>query len=305
MKSGVELNKIIDFLGTQVLKVFGISEDVYVKYLKPHESVDEFTLDWVNSTKLNKQSLVENSFARVIIVDETIVYTEACKEQNKILIQVKNPKLCILKIGNHYFVNRISPFIDKSAKIHIDAKIGTNAYIGSGASIGNCEIGDGAIIYSNVVINDGVSIGNNFIVKSGAVLGFDGFGYERDEFNNLIKFPQLGNLIIGDNVEIGANTCIDKGSLSDTIIGSNTKINNLCHIAHNVKIGSNVIITAHVNISGSAIIEDNVWIGPNASIRGQQIIGAGVTIGMGAVITKNIPSGEMWFGNPAKKKSNE
>ena len=116
-----------------------------------------------------------------------------------------------------------------------------------------------------------------------------------------IKFPQIGKLIIKNDVEIGSNTCIDRGALSDTIIGPGTKINNLCHIAHNVKIGSNVIIAALVNISGSSIIEDNVWIAPSAALRGHQRIGEGAIIGTGAIVTKNVPPGETWIGNPARK----
>jgi len=111
----------------------------------------------------------------------------------------------------------------------------------------------------------------------------------------------LGNLIIHDNVEIGSNTCIDRGALSDTVVGFNTKIDNLCHIAHNVKIGKNVIIVTHSIICGSVTIGDNVWIAPNVTIREHKIIGQNATIGLGSVVTKNVPAGETRFGNPAKK----
>ena len=123
---------------------------------------------------------------------------------------------------------------------------------------------------------------------------------ERDADGNKFRFPQIGGLIIGDDVEVGANTCIDRGALSDTIIGDHTKINNLCHIAHNNKIGKNVTITGCVNVSGSNVIEDDVWIAPNASIRGYIHLGKACTVGMGAVATKDIPSGETWVGNPAR-----
>ena len=102
-------------------------------------------------------------------------------------------------------------------------------------------------------------------------------------------------------MEVGGNTCIDRGALSDTIIGDHTKINNLCHIAHNNKIGRNVTITGCVNISGSNTIEDDVWIAPNASIKGFVRIGKGAVVGMGAVVTKSIPDNETWIGNPAHK----
>jgi UDP-3-O-[3-hydroxymyristoyl] glucosamine N-acyltransferase len=295
------VKEIIAFLGKDVINVFGNIENVYVKHLGPTETVDEFTLDWINTSKAEKQFIAENSKAKVILVDDKTQFTKAIQEKNKILIVVINPNLSILKIGNHYFKERIKPGIHSSANIHPLAKLGKNIFIGSNASIGASNIGNNVIIYPNVVINDNVTICNNVIIKPGAILGFDGFGYYRDEFNNLVQFPQLGQLVINDNVEIGANTCIDKGSLSDTIIGFNTKINNLCHIAHNVVIGKNVVITAQVNISGSTIIEDDVWISPNSSLRGHQKIGKGAKIGMGAVVTKDVPSGEIWIGNPAKK----
>ena len=100
---------------------------------------------------------------------------------------------------------------------------------------------------------------------------------------------------------MGANTCIDRGALSDTIIGDHTKINNLCHIAHNNIIGKNVAIAGCVNVSGGNIIEDDVWIAPNSSIRGYVHIGEHAFIGMGAVIVKDVPAGETWVGNPARK----
>jgi UDP-3-O-[3-hydroxymyristoyl] glucosamine N-acyltransferase len=301
MDKQIAVSEIINFLDYNVIHVFGNTENMYIKHLKPSQAVDENTLDWINSVKTDKQFIAESSKAKVILVDEEVKYTKKIQEQNKVLITVSNPKLCLLKIGNTFFMKKPDAGINSSAYIHPLARIGENVYIGANASIGACDIGDNVIINPNVVINEDVRIGSQVIIKSGAVIGFDGFGYERDETNNFVKFPQLGKLIIMDNVEIGSNTCIDKGALSDTIIGFNTKINNLCHIAHNVVIGKNVIITAHVNISGSTIIEDDVWIAPNASLRGQQKIGKGAVIGMGAVVTKDVPPGEIWVGNPAIK----
>ena len=297
----ISVKEIIDFLGSDVIQVFGNIHNVYVKHLKPIESVDEYTLDWINSTIVNKQLVAENSKARIILVDQEIQYTRTIQSQNKSLIVVTNPKICLIKVGHQFFVDKLNPGIHSTSYIHPNAKTGETLYVGANSSIGECTIGNNVTIYPNVVINDKVIIGNHVTIKSGAILGFDGFGYERDESDNLVKFPQLGKLIIQDHVEIGSNTCIDKGSLSDTIIGFNTKINNLCHIAHNVVIGKNVVVTAQVNISGSTTIEDDVWIAPNASLRGHQRIGQGATIGMGAVVTKNVPSGETWIGNPARK----
>ena len=260
------------------------------------EHVNEHTLDWINSSKVNKQEIIRKSPARVILVDESVDY-----EDGKVLLCVKNPKRALAIIGNAFFVKKPKPGIHPTAIIDIDAKIGKEVYIGPYAVIGKASIGNNCIIESNVRIYDGVILGNRCSIKPGAVLGGEGFGFERDENGNKFRFPQIGHLIIGDDVEIGANTCIDRGALSNTVIGDYTKINNLCHIAHNNQIGKNVTITGCVNLSGSNVIEDDVWISPNSSLRGFIHLGKGCTIGTGAVVTKDIPAGETWVGNPARK----
>jgi UDP-3-O-[3-hydroxymyristoyl] glucosamine N-acyltransferase len=265
------------------------------------ERVNETTLDWINPAKVNKQEISESSKAKVILVDCSVEYSTELQILKKVLLVVDNPKFQLAKIGNHFFVEKLTPVIHPTAIIDPKAKIGKDVYVGPYTVVGNSFVGDGCIIDSNVRIHDDVTLGTNCVVKSGAVLGGEGFGYEKDENGNRFRFPQIGRLIIGNNVEIGSNTTIDRGALSDTIIGDFSKINNLCHIAHNNKIGENVIITGCVNISGSNTIDDNVWIAPNSSIRGWVHIGEGAIIGMGAVVTKNIPAGETWVGNPAHK----
>ena len=301
MNKEIALIDIITFLGAELNSVYGDPLGINIHHLKDPESVDEYTLDWINPLKLNKQQMVENSKAKAIIACRDIEFTPSMKQDGKVLLIADNPKLILTKIGNNFFVNKIKPEIHATAVIHNNAKIGDNVFIGANSTIGDCKIGNDTVILSNVSINDEVEIGNNVLIKSGAVLGFEGFGFEKQENGELIKFPQVGKLIISNFVEIGANTCIDKGALSNTVIGEGTKINNLCHIAHNVIIGKNVIITAQVNISGSSTIDDNVWIAPNASLRGHQTIGKGAVIGMSAVVTKNVPAGETWIGNPARK----
>lgn len=301
MDNNINLTDIIRFLESDLITVHGDPDSVIVRYLRDPEHVDEYTLDWINPLKPDKQKIAETSKAKVIIADKEVVFSETLKNQGKVLLVVDNPKLAIAKVGNEFFVEKPIPGIHPSAVIHPDAKIGENVFIGANTVIENCTIGDDTIIDANVHIYSPVIIGKHCVVKSGAVLGGMGFGFEKDENGNLFRFPQIGNLFIGDYVEIGANTCIDRGALSDTVIGDYCKINNLCHIAHNNKIGKNVVITAQVNISGSSVIENEVWIAPNASIRGWLTIGEGATIGMGAVVTKDVPAGETWVGNPARK----
>lgn len=146
-----------------------------------------------------------------------------------------------------------------------------------------------------------VFIGANCNIDKTAVIGRDGFGYEPDEEGNLIFFPHFGHVVIGDNVDIGAYTCIDRGTLNNTFIDNGTKIDNLVHIGHNCQIGKNVCIPPGVVVGGSVIIGDNTFIGMNTCIREHVKIGSNVTIGMGSVITKDIPDSETWFGNPGRR----
>lgn len=139
-----------------------------------------------------------------------------------------------------------------------------------------------------------VKIGKN------TVIGADGFGYVRQDDGTLLKMPHAGNVIIEENVEIGSNTCIDRAVVGSTIIGAGTKIDNLVHIAHGVKIGKNCLIVAGAVIGGSTEIGDNCFIGINASIKNKVKIGNNVTVGMGAVVLKDVPDGVTVVGNPAR-----
>jgi UDP-3-O-[3-hydroxymyristoyl] glucosamine N-acyltransferase len=290
------LSEIISFLGDRVIRVEGCTPNFYIDNLADVERVNETTLDWINPGKGNKQEIAKGSKARVLLVDESVQPIEG-----KVLIYVSNPKVALADIGNHFFVEKVTPGIHPTAIIGPHANIGRDVYIGPYSVIGDATIGDNCVIDSNVRIHDCVTVGNNCKIKSGAVLGSEGFGFEKDASGNGFRFPQIGSLVIGDYVEIGANTCIDRGALADTVIGDYSKINNLCHIAHNNVIGKNVEIAGCVNISGSCIIDDDVWISPNVSLRGWQHIHKGVVIGTGAVVTKDIPEGETWVGNPARK----
>lgn len=292
----INVSEIISFLGDKVIGVEGELEDAYIDNLAEVERVNKSTLDWINPSKQNKQAIAEVSKARVLLVDDSIMPIAG-----KVLIRVNNPKVALAEIGNQFFVEHPKAGIHPTAIIDPDAKIGKNVSIGAYCVIGKATIGDNSVLDSNVRVYDDTVMGKGCVIKAGAVLGGAGFGYEKDADGNKFRFPQIGQLIMGDYVEVGANTCIDRGALADTVIGNFTKINNLCHIAHNNKIGKNVTITGCVNVSGSNVIDDDVWIAPNSSIRGWVHIEKGSTVGMGAVVVKNIPEGETWVGNPAHK----
>ena len=188
---------------------------------------------------------------------------------------------------------------------------GQNILIGKNVKIGaNCSIGHNTIIESNVVIGDNCSIGSNVIIRNtliknnvsildGCVIGKKGFGFFPNKDGN-IRYPHIGIVIIEDNCEIGCGSTIDRGSLSNTIIGKNTFIDNQVHIAHNNKIGENCIIAGQVGFAGSSSLGNNVMIGGQAGISGHLKVGNNVQIGGGSGVIKNVPENSKVMGYPAK-----
>lgn len=154
-------------------------------------------------------------------------------------------------------------------------------------------------IAPNAYIGEHVTIGPGCIIGPGAVIGWDGFGYKRHH-DHWVRKPQAHGVVIEANVHIGANTCIDRGSHRDTVIGEGTRIDNLVHIAHNVQVGKHCLIIAGAELSGSVELGDWAWVGPNACVREHLTIGDEALIGIGAVVVKDIPAGETWCGNPAR-----
>ena len=195
--------------------------------------------------------------------------------------------------------------VGPNAVLGEDCVIGEHTRIGPGSCIGNAVVvGENCFIDNNVTIYAGTRIGKRVAIHAGAVLGSDGFGYVRDAATGKYEqFPQIGTLEIGDDVEIGSNTTIDRGALDATTIGRGTKIDNLVHIGHNVRIGENVVIAALTGISGSVTIESNVIVGGQVGIGDYVRIGEGVILGSGSgVLSKKIvrDKGIVLWGRPAK-----
>lgn len=150
-----------------------------------------------------------------------------------------------------------------------------------------------------------IKVGKNVIIHENCTIGTEGFGFVEEEDGNWLHIPQVGGIIIGDNVEIFAGTNIDRGTVNDTIIGDGTKIDHHCHIGHNTKIGKNCVITAQLFLGGSAVIGDNVWVGPHTTILNKVEIANGVYIGAHANVVKTVTEENIVIvGNPAKKMRN-
>ncbi|MBF0619071.1 MAG: UDP-3-O-(3-hydroxymyristoyl)glucosamine N-acyltransferase [Candidatus Omnitrophica bacterium] len=182
-----------------------------------------------------------------------------------------------------------------------DARIGRNTVICAGTYIGTKTVlGDNCLIYPNVTVREEVIIGNNVIIHSGTVVGSDGFGYAQVGDIH-VKIPQMGTVVIEDDVEIGACVTIDRARFDKTLIGQGTKIDNLVQIAHNVQIGKNCILIAFAGIAGSATIGDNAIIAGQVGVAGHVSVGSRAVVAAQSGITKDVPAGTMMFGTPAEE----
>jgi UDP-3-O-[3-hydroxymyristoyl] glucosamine N-acyltransferase len=216
------------------------------------------------------------------------------------VIKCENPKEVFFEILNHFFVairkHEISPdSIVETKNIGKNVGIGHHCYICKDVVIGN-----NVTIKNNVIIECPVEIGDGTVIWSGVVIGTDGYGYYKKNDVINYKVPHFGGVKIGKNVEIGANTCIDRGTMTDTIVGNNVKIDNLCHIAHNVQIEDNAMIIAMSMLAGSSVIRENAYIAPGALIINQKTVGKDAFVGLGAVVINNVQPGKAVFGVPAK-----
>jgi UDP-3-O-[3-hydroxymyristoyl] glucosamine N-acyltransferase len=195
--------------------------------------------------------------------------------------------------------------IHPTAVLGAGVKLGRNAAIGPHTVLGDgVALGDDCTILANVTVYSGTVIGDRVVVQSGAVLGSTGFGYARNSATGeYLAFPQQGTLVIEDDVEIGANTTIDRGALGETRIGAGSKIDNLVHIAHNCVLGHNVIIAAQTGISGSSVIEDGAILGGQVGLGEHAHVGPGVILGGGAGVLSHKKvrgSGQVFWGRPAR-----
>ncbi|HOA99680.1 UDP-3-O-(3-hydroxymyristoyl)glucosamine N-acyltransferase [Candidatus Sordicultor fermentans] len=246
------------------------------------------------------------------------------KLKGKNVILVDNPRYAFSKLVPYFFPSYFpEKGVHPQAFIHPQAFLGKNVSIGpfvvaeEGATIGddtvifpqvylgrNTQVGKGCIFYPQVVVRENCWIGDRVILHSGVVIGADGFGYERAK-NNYYKIPQVGKVVIEEDVEIGANSTVDRATLGVTRIGAGSKIDNLVMIAHNVKIGKNVVIVAQSGVAGSTEVGDDVVMGAQSGIIDHRRVGKGVQMAARTVVTTNIPDDVIISGFPAQEHKKE
>jgi len=261
-----------------------------------------------------------NSRASAVIAGE---FAASVRGRKPLLI-ADNPRLAFARAGALLHPPRTYPpgihetaVIHHSAKLALTASIDAYAVIGPGAIVGQrahigagCCIGEGVVIgddcdlYPRVVVYPGTTLGRRVVVHAGAVLGSDGFGFVRDEvLGRYQKFPQIGELVIGEYVEIGANCTIDRGALERTVIGPGTKLDNLVHIGHNTSVGANVVIAAQTGVSGSVKIGEDAVVGGQVGLGDHATIEPGVILGSGSGVLSHKTvrgKGVVFWGRPAR-----
>jgi UDP-3-O-[3-hydroxymyristoyl] glucosamine N-acyltransferase len=277
------------------------------------EGAGEGEIAFVEDARLLTGALA--SAASCLIVPEGAEIEAPC------LIEVKRPKLAFALIAGLLRPRkRRAGAIHPTAVVAASAKLGENVFVGAWAEIGertsvgagtqilsgavvgdDVTVGRDSVLHPNVVLYDGVSLGERVILHAGVVVGADGFGYVPDEKNVRHKFPQIGTVVIEDDVEIGACTCIDRAALGRTRIGRATKIDNLVQIAHNVEIGERVVIAAQTGISGSTVIEDDAVIGGQVGMGDHARVESGAIIGSKAgILPGKIVRAGVWWGIPVQ-----
>ena len=235
------------------------------------------------------------------------------------LIEAARPKLAFALVAE-----ALHPPVGRAASVHPAATVaesamlgegvyvGAGAFVGAGAEVGagtqilegvrvgeRVRVGEGCVLHPNVVLYDGVSLGERVVLHAGVVVGADGFGYVRDAEGVYHKFPQVGTVVIEDDVEVGANSCIDRGALGVTRVGRGTKIDNLVQVGHNVEIGERVVIAAQTGISGSTVIESDAVIGGQVGFGDHARVQSGAVIGSQAgVLPGKIVRPGVWWGTP-------
>ncbi|MBX3356248.1 MAG: UDP-3-O-(3-hydroxymyristoyl)glucosamine N-acyltransferase [Phycisphaeraceae bacterium] len=263
---------------------------------------------------------IEHSRARVVILSEGLDPGEAAR--GRAIIRVRSAESAIIALLEAFAPppHRPEPGVHPMAAVHPTATIGENARIGAFVSVGEGarvgrgvtlhegvrigaggDIGDGCELHANAVVHARCSLGQRVVLHAGVVVGGDGFGYRPSpDGRGLRRVPHLGIARLEDDVEIGACTCIDRAKFGETVVGAGTKIDNLCQVAHNVRIGRSCVIAALVGVAGSTTIGDGTKIGGQVGIADHLTIGRGVSIAATAAVMGDIPDGATWAGVPAQ-----
>ena len=284
--AGISISELVALVGGRAAG----PADRVITGVAPLADARDDQLSFLSNVKYESQ--VATSRAGAILISE-----DAGDDPR--FIRVANPYVALADVLTKFFSARPPAGVSPQAAVHPSAKIGQNVTVGPFSAVGaNAVIGDDTVIAPNVTIYAGSIIGRRCIVHGGVVIGSDGFGFAFDGKRHK-KIPQIGIVRIEDDVEIGANSCIDRAALGETLIGEGTKIDNQVQIGHNCRIGKHCVVVAQVGIAGSTEIGDYAVIAGQAGVAGHLKIGSRAQIGGAAAVFHDVADGEKVVGNPA------
>ena len=293
MKKKIKIKKILDFLKEENIEYDfeGNDEDI-IEGFSSLKNYRKGTITWVKNYNHDLEML--SIAPRLVVAQKGVdVFSENC-------IETEVSKKAFFKILEKFWESKCSgEKIGKSTYLSDEVELGSNCIIGSNSVLdGNIRIGANSVIGHNVTILGNVDIGERCIIQSGTVVGHDGYSYTENGDGKKEMIKHYGGVSIGNDVFIGSNTCIVRGTIDDTIISEGCKIDNLCHIAHNVILEKNVSLVAGSLIYGSVHIDENAYVA-SAIVKNQHYIGKNSTLGMGCVVITDVKSGKVVAGIPA------
>ena len=296
-RGDVTVATVIELLGIDVKRVSG-SLQTKLESVCPLSAVTPGALSFCRRSDARLDAAARSSAAAIIVPAERPIDAFA---GGPTLIAVENPRLAFMRVAARLFDRKAPVGIHATAVIHPASRIDPTASIGPLVTVGaNCEVGARSVLHSGVCLYPNSRIGADVILHAGVVVGADGFGFERDSSGALVKFPHLGGVVVGDDVEIGANSCVDRGTLGDTIIERGAKLDNLVHVAHNCVVGQGSLLTAQTMLAGSVTVGPRVWLSPGCRILNNTTIGSGATVGMGANVMSDVAPGATVVAPPAR-----
>lgn len=292
---GISIVQILGFLKTGGFSVEYIGNDnLFITNFSNITDICDNSIAWIK----NKKYLTENVVQNIKENASSLIVCPWKIDEAKNCLITESPKEVFFSILKEFFVEKKEASISKRAVIETE-RIGKNVSIGAGCYISKeVDIEDEVILHANVVIDCPCKIGKGTEIFSGTVIGTDGFGYYHHN-ETPERVPHFGGVIIGEYVDIGANTCIDRGCLGDTIIGNHVKIDNHCHIAHNVRIGDNALIIAGSVLCGSCKIGKDSYLAPCSTILNQISVQDSAYVGITSTVLRTVKQGQKVFGNPA------
>lgn len=297
----VELGEVLGYLDDRVLGATGASEAT-ISSVAPVLPGAPNALSFVARDAPRAREMIEKTSSAVVLVEGGVLHGMGALPPGHALIAVEDPRLEFARIMSEFFAGR-----EPATGIHPTAQLAKGAHVEAGCTIeagvvleGDVQIGEGSSVGANSVIRRGTTIGRGVKIGPCCVIGEAGFGFATDLDGTRIRMPHIGGVEIGNGVEIGAYTAVDRGTMSNTVIEAGAKIDKYVYIAHNCHIGERAMVIGAVTLGGGARVGADSWVAPNSTVKEKVQIGDGATVGLATVVLRDVNPHETVFGHPGR-----